>query len=97
MTTPADALAALAQALASTETALSAADPTSAQTAVEAGLAAARVLDASAHRPTAAQLEALEATHARLLARATQLRDELAQALEQTSRSRRAASAYGHR
>ena len=70
MTTP-DPVETLAQALVAAEAALAAEDHAAAQAAVQAGVAACQAIDASGRPPTPAQLGALAATHARLLAQFT--------------------------
>ncbi len=96
-------LQAVEDALAAVEAALAAGDAEAARLAAEAGAAACRALGPAgpgtpgAPRPTSAQLDTVLAAHARALATAEATRAELARALEQTGRSRRAAIAYGRR
>jgi hypothetical protein len=95
--TPSDALQALTAALAAAEAALAAEDADAAQAAVGDGLLACQRLDASAQRPTPAELDALVAAHARVLAKAEAIQAVLGRALEQSGRFRRAAASYGQR
>lgn len=92
-----DATRPLREALAAAEAALRAPDPAAAEAAVRAGVEACERLAAAGVTPPEAELATLRDCHARVLARAAAVREELGRALGEAAQYRRAAAGYGRR
>jgi hypothetical protein len=93
---PSSPLAPLAEHLAAVEAALEAGDPLAAAEAVEAGVRACTELERGVTLDPA-EVSRLAACQQRLLERAVQARDALAEQLRAAGQSRRATAAYGRR